>query len=84
MRVLVVSGSRARLPDPVYPLGAAIVATVAKRAGHRVSWFDALRHKDYLGALAEAIASFEPELFLLSIRNIDSGAFPDPELFSVF
>jgi radical SAM superfamily enzyme YgiQ (UPF0313 family) len=81
MRVLVISGSKARLPDPVYPLGAAIVATAAKRAGHRVSWFDALRHKDHLGALSEEISAFDPEVFLLSIRNIDSGAFPDPDLY---
>ena len=79
MRVLVISGSKARLPDPVYPLGAAIVATAAKQAGHDVSWFDALRHKDHLAALSEKIAAFDPEVFLLSVRNIDSGAFPDPE-----
>jgi hypothetical protein len=45
MRLLVISGSRARLPDPVYPLGAAIVATALRRAGHEMTWFDALQHK---------------------------------------
>ncbi len=81
MRVLVICGSRARLPDPVYPLGAAIIATAAKRAGHDVAWFDALRHKDHLGALSEKISTWKPDVLLLSIRNIDSGAFPDPDLY---
>jgi radical SAM superfamily enzyme YgiQ (UPF0313 family) len=81
MRVLAISGSKARLPDPVYPLGAAIVATAARRAGHHLSWFDALRYKDHIGALSENISASEPDVFLLSIRNIDSGAFPDPDLY---
>ncbi|MCP4679000.1 MAG: radical SAM protein [Deltaproteobacteria bacterium] len=80
MRVLMVSGSRARLPDPVYPLGAAIIGTVARRTGHEVSWFDALRHEDPAQALAGELASFCPDAICFSIRNIDSGAFPNPEL----
>ena len=81
MRVLVISGSTAKLPDPVYPLGAAIIGTAARRAGHEVSWFDALRHRDPLPAFEELVLSFEPDVFLFSIRNIDSGAFPNPEVY---
>ncbi|MBW2536486.1 MAG: cobalamin-dependent protein [Deltaproteobacteria bacterium] len=76
MRVMMVSGSRARLPDPVYPLGAAIVATAARRAGHEVSWFDALRHEDPPAALAAAVEAERPQAVLFSIRNIDNAAFP--------
>ena len=79
MNVLVISGSRARLPDPVYPLGAAIVATAVRRAGHNVSWFDALQHKDPETALSLALEETHPDATLLSIRNIDSAAFPLPE-----
>ncbi|MDD5309849.1 MAG: cobalamin-dependent protein [Deltaproteobacteria bacterium] len=79
MRVLVVSGSRAAMPDPVYPLGAAIVATTARRAGHEVAWFDALHHADADAALAETVRAFAPEAILLSIRNIDNAAFPSVE-----
>jgi radical SAM superfamily enzyme YgiQ (UPF0313 family) len=81
MRILVVSGSKAQLPDPVYPLGAAIVATACERAGHQVEWFDALRQQQHLTALTEKIAACSPEVVLLSIRNIDSGAFPRPDLY---
>jgi radical SAM superfamily enzyme YgiQ (UPF0313 family) len=79
MRVLVASGSRAAMPDPVYPLGAAIVATAARLAGHEVAWFDALPHADAGAALAEAIGASRPEAILLSIRNIDNAAFPGVE-----
>ncbi len=76
MRVLVVSGSRARLPDPVYPLGAAMVGTALRRAGHAVEWFDALRHDDAATSLAERLEQLSPDAVMLSIRNIDNAAFP--------
>ena len=76
MRVLVISGSMATLPDPVYPLGPAIVATAVRKAGHEVSWFDVLRHDDPSAALRSLILDVEPEVVLLSIRNIDNAAFP--------
>ncbi len=76
MRVLIISGSRALLPDPVYPLGAAIIATAVEGAGHQVTWFDALRHKEAVFALGEVVDEWEPQAILFSIRNIDSAAFP--------
>lgn len=79
MRVLFISGSRAKLPDPVYPLGPAIVATAARQAGHEVFWFDALRHKEPAAALSDVLDTVKPEAVLMSIRNIDSAAFPMPE-----
>ncbi len=77
MRILVISGSRAKLPDPVYPLGAAIVATALSEEGHEIACFDALRHGRPEEALAQLLESFEPEVCLLSIRNIDDTAFPN-------
>ncbi|MCU0661307.1 MAG: radical SAM protein [Myxococcota bacterium] len=80
MNVLVVSGSTARLPDPVYPLGAAMVGSAARRAGHEVSWFDALRHAHPTEALEQQCQRVQPQAVLLSVRNIDSSAFPSPIL----
>lgn len=77
MRILVISGSRAKLPDPVYPLGAAIIATALREAGHEIGCFDALRHGRPGEALEGVLKSFEPEVCLLSIRNIDDTAFPN-------
>ena len=79
MHVLFISGSRAKLPDPVYPLGAAVTATAVRRAGHRVTWFDALRHKVPADTLKEQVTNDPPDVVMMSIRNIDSAAFPMPE-----
>jgi radical SAM superfamily enzyme YgiQ (UPF0313 family) len=79
VRVLFISGSRAKLPDPVYPLGASIVATAARRAGYEVFWFDALLHKEPSDALCRTLDDVKPEVSLMSIRNIDSAAFPMAE-----
>ena len=79
MKVLIISGSRAKLPDPVYPLGAAIVGTAVRRAGHTVIWFDALHHKAPIAHLETVLKAEQPDAILMSIRNIDSAAFPSPE-----
>ena len=72
-----ISGSLSRLPDPVYPLGASVVGTALGAAGHRVEWFDALRHdRDPGTALEQRLAEEEPDVVMMSIRNIDSAAFP--------
>jgi radical SAM superfamily enzyme YgiQ (UPF0313 family) len=77
LRVLLISGSVSRLPDPVYPLGAAVVGTSLGAAGHEVAWFDALRHEqDAPAALEQQLEQVEPEVVMMSIRNIDSAAFP--------
>jgi radical SAM superfamily enzyme YgiQ (UPF0313 family) len=77
VRVLLISGSVSRLPDPVYPLGAAVVGTSLAAAGHRVGWFDALRHEKEAGAaLGKRLDEAEPDVVMMSIRNIDSAAFP--------
>jgi radical SAM superfamily enzyme YgiQ (UPF0313 family) len=66
------------MPDPVYPLGPAMVGTALRAAGHDVRWFDALRHGSPAEAIAGAIEDADPEAVLLSIRNIDNAAFPNP------
>jgi len=77
MRVLLISGSVSRLPDPVYPLGAAVVGTALRRASHEVSSFDALRHDcDPVVQLEHDLAKIAPDVVMMSIRNIDSAAFP--------
>ena len=43
MDVLLISANTEKLPDPVYPLGAAYVADAARRAGHHVEAVDSLQ-----------------------------------------
>ena len=40
LRVLLVSANTEKLPDPVFPLGAAYMAAVAEQHGHRVETVD--------------------------------------------
>ena len=43
LRVLLISANTEKLPDPVFPIGAAYMAAVAEHHGHRVETLD-LRH----------------------------------------
>ena len=76
MRVLVISTNRESLPDPVAPLGAAYVATAARKAGHDVRMLDLQFVVDAPMALKDAWRTFRPQVVALSIRNIDNVAFP--------
>lgn len=77
MKVLVVNGNRERLPDPVYPLGAALVAEAARRAGHQVRTLDLCFAADPDAALGEALAAAADDVVAFSLRNVDSSTFPE-------
>lgn len=76
MRVMIVSANDEHKPDPVVPLGAALVAGAARDAGHEVRMFDACFVDDPYSELSSAIQSFEPDVVGLSIRNIDDVCWP--------
>jgi len=73
MKVLVVSTNRCSLPIPVLPLGAAMAAEAARRAGHQVAFLDLMFARDPLAALGRAIRSAAPDVVGLSVRNIDNA-----------
>jgi len=72
MRVLIVATNRERAPLPVVPIGASIIASVTKAAGHDVRFLDLMFHRRPKKALQDAVAEFRPEVIGLSIRNLDS------------
>lgn len=76
MKVLIAAANNEQKPDPVVPLGAAMVAGAARRAGHEVRFFDACFEPETEKTLEEAIASFRPDVVGLSIRNIDDVCWP--------
>lgn len=76
MRVLLVSANTEHLPDPVFPLGAAYMAAVAERHGHDVATVDCCFADDPPAAVAAAVADFAPDVVGISLRNIDSTAYP--------
>jgi radical SAM superfamily enzyme YgiQ (UPF0313 family) len=80
-RILLVAANSERLPDPVYPLGAATVATALRSAGHAVTTLDLCFETDRPGALERALEQVQPEILALSLRNLDSSSFPDTRSF---
>lgn len=74
MRVLVVATNRERLPMPVMPVGACIIAAAAERAGHEVRLLDLMWARRPARALDREIRDFRPEVVGLSVRNMDDTA----------
>jgi len=74
--VLLISANTEKLPDPVYPIGAAYVAAAAERHGHEVSTLDLCFLDSLEPALSEAIDRCQPEVVAISLRNLDSSAYP--------
>jgi len=76
MRVLLVSANRERLPDPIFPLGLAYVATATRAAGHDVAVADLCFGRYPLHELKRQVRQFHPDVVGLSLRNVDNAAYP--------
>ncbi len=70
-RVLLISTNTCQGPYPVYPLGMATVAAALMDAGHQVTQFDWLAAGCAPESLTQAIATCDPHVVAVSIRNID-------------
>ena len=76
MRVLLISANTEKLPDPVFPIGAAYMAAVAAEHGHEVDTLDLCFLERPEPALAAKIRDFAPEVVGVSLRNLDSSSYP--------
>jgi radical SAM superfamily enzyme YgiQ (UPF0313 family) len=76
LRVLLISANTEKLPDPVFPIGAAYMAAVAARAGHAVDTLDLCFLDSLRPALDERLRAVAPDVVGISIRNLDSSAYP--------
>ena len=81
MNILIISTNRNRLPMPVMPVGACMVAEAAERAGHSVRMLDLMFERDALAALQAAVVSGRPDVVGLSVRNIDNNDMRAPMFF---
>lgn len=77
MRLLLVSANRERSPYPVFPLGLAFLAGPLKNAGHELSALDLCFEADPCQALAERLGTQQPDLVIISLRNLDNVTWPD-------
>ncbi len=78
MKALFISANTERITMPVLPLGPAMVAAAARRAGHEVALLDLLTTHDVRGAVRDAVTSLRPEVIGVSVRNIDDQCRREP------
>ena len=76
MRILLISANTEKIPDPVFPIGAAYMAAVAERRGHDVHTLDLCFLDAVHPALEENIRRCEPDVIGISLRNLDSSSYP--------
>jgi len=76
LRVLLISANTEKLPDPVFPIGAAYMAAVAERHGHAVETFDLCFLDALRPALDHKVRAATPDVVGISLRNIDSSSYP--------
>ena len=67
-RVLLISLNRCSSPDPVFPLGLVYLNAALRSARHKTRWLDCQTDSD---SLAPVMASFQPDVVGISLRNID-------------
>ncbi len=77
MRVLLVSPNVERLPDPVFPIGLAHIAAALKDNDIPYQILDLCFVEDYERAIDSSIASFQPDVVGLSLRNVDNVSYPN-------
>ena len=82
MKVLMISTNRNRLPVPVMPAGACLVAEAVRRAGHEVRLLDLMFEPDPARAIGAAVCSFAPDVAGISMRNIDNNDMQNPRFYA--
>lgn len=60
------------------PLGLNYVSVATRNAGHEVKFVDLMTEKDDQSSIREAIASFDPEIIGISVRNVDDQNMEKP------
>ncbi len=68
-------------PDPVYPIGASIVATACRNEGYQVHAFDCNFRQNPESDLEAFLEEIVPDVIAISMRNIDDTQFPDTTSF---
>ncbi len=76
MKVLIISGNREQMPDPVFPLGASYIMQTLKNAGIESDIYDACFKDDPIGSMIAKIEEYSPDIIGISMRNVDNNSFP--------
>lgn len=73
MKLSIISANRERVPDPILPVGPAIVAATLRAHGHEVRLLDLCQENAPDQAILSHLAAWEPELVGMSLRNLENN-----------
>jgi len=76
MKLLLISANRERDPYPVFPIGLACLAGPLAVAGHVLAALDLCFESDPPQAVSAALAEFQPDAVVISLRNLDNVTWP--------
>jgi radical SAM superfamily enzyme YgiQ (UPF0313 family) len=76
MKVLLLSVNRERDPYPVFPIGLACLAGPLALAGHSLAVLDLCFEDDPQAALESALSVQQPDIAVISLRNLDNVTWP--------
>ncbi len=73
MKISIISLNRERIPDPLLPIGPAIVAASLRAEGHEVRMLDLCHQKAPEPALASHLTAWQPDLVGISLRQLENN-----------
>jgi len=73
MRISIISANRERVPDPILPVGPAIVAATLRAHAHDVRLLDLCQENVPDQAILSHLAAWEPDLVGMSLRNLENN-----------
>jgi radical SAM superfamily enzyme YgiQ (UPF0313 family) len=73
MKISIISVNRERIPDPLLPIGPAIVAASLRADGHEVRMLDLCHESDAGAAVASHLTSWQPDLVGISLRLLENN-----------
>ncbi len=76
MKILLISANRERDPYPVFPIGLACLVGPLAAAGHLLNALDLCFEPDPNFAVSSAVAEFQPDAVVISLRNLDNVTWP--------
>ena len=81
MRVLLISYNKESVPIAVKPLGLAYIADALETNGHTPRLLDLRFENKEAQVIESEINNFNPDMIGISIRNIDTSCFLEPNFY---
>jgi radical SAM superfamily enzyme YgiQ (UPF0313 family) len=73
MKISIISVNRERIPDPLLPIGPAIVAAGLRAGGHEVRVLDLCHQKEIAPAIVSHLTTWQPDLVGISLRLVENN-----------